>query len=99
MILEKLAYQKYCAWPETALLAKCEDRACHGAVAEKSAILTDVEYEARIMHYLISLRFGAKLSMSVLLATKLGLFPLLQYRKPSGGFPGGRCVVLDLFLS
>ena len=25
----------YCAWPETALLAKCEDRACHGAVAEK----------------------------------------------------------------
>ena len=34
----------YCAWPETALLAKCEDRACQGAIAEKSAILTDVEY-------------------------------------------------------
>ena len=31
-------------WPETALLAKCEDRAFQGAVAEKSAILTDVEY-------------------------------------------------------
>ena len=24
-----------CAWPETALLAKCEDGACHGAIAEK----------------------------------------------------------------
>ena len=34
----------YCAWPETALLAKCKDRACQGAVAEKNAILTDVEY-------------------------------------------------------
>ena len=34
----------YCAWPETALLAKCEDRACQGIIAEKSAILTDVEY-------------------------------------------------------
>jgi len=34
----------YCAWPETALLAKCEDRACQGTIAEKSAILTDVEY-------------------------------------------------------
>ena len=34
----------YCAWPETALLAKCEDRACQGTVAEKSAILADVEY-------------------------------------------------------
>ena len=32
----------YCAWPETALLAKCEDRACQGTIAEKSAILTDV---------------------------------------------------------
>ena len=35
----------YFAWPETALLAKCEDRACQGAVAEKSAILTGVEYD------------------------------------------------------
>ena len=34
----------YCAWPEIVLLAKCEDRACQGTVAEKSAILTDVEY-------------------------------------------------------
>ena len=34
----------YCARPETALLAKCEDRACQGTIAEKSAILTDVEY-------------------------------------------------------
>ena len=34
----------YCVWPETALLAKCEDRVCQGTVAEKSAILTDVEY-------------------------------------------------------
>ena len=25
----------YYTWPETALLAKCEDRACQGAVAEK----------------------------------------------------------------
>ena len=25
----------YCAWPETALLAKCEDRACQGTAAEK----------------------------------------------------------------
>ena len=26
----------YCVWPETALLAKCEDRACQGAVAGKA---------------------------------------------------------------
>ena len=37
----------YCAWLETALLAKCEDRACQGAIAENSAILTDVEYIGR----------------------------------------------------
>ena len=34
----------YCAWPETALLAKCEDRGCQGPSQKKSAILTDVEY-------------------------------------------------------
>ena len=38
------AHVLYCACPETALLAKCEDRACQGIIAEKSAILTDVEY-------------------------------------------------------
>ena len=37
----------YCAWPETAFLAQCEDRACQGTIAEKSAILTDVEYMLR----------------------------------------------------
>ena len=36
--------QLYCAWPETALLAKCEDKACQGPSQKKSAILTDVEY-------------------------------------------------------
>ena len=36
-------YYVYCAWLETVLLAKCEDRACQGTIAEKSAILTDVE--------------------------------------------------------
>ena len=30
------ARRLYYAWPETALLAKCEDRACQGTVAEKT---------------------------------------------------------------
>ena len=30
-----LYFLLYCAWPETALLAKCKDRACQGTVAEK----------------------------------------------------------------
>jgi len=38
-----LARKLYCAWPETAFLAKCEDGACQGTVAEKSVILTGVE--------------------------------------------------------
>jgi len=37
----------YGAWPETAFLAKCEDRVCQGIVAEKGAILTDVESKLR----------------------------------------------------
>jgi len=27
--------QLYCAWPETALLVKCEDGACQGAIVDK----------------------------------------------------------------
>ena len=30
------------------LLAKCEDRACQGTIAEKIAILTNVEYNSNI---------------------------------------------------
>ena len=26
----------YCAWPETAFLAKCEDRACQGTIEKKA---------------------------------------------------------------
>ena len=37
----------YYTWPETALLAKCEDRARHGISAEKSAILTDAKSKSR----------------------------------------------------
>ena len=43
-LAETLDIELYCTWPETALLAKCEDRVCQGTAAEKSAILTDVEY-------------------------------------------------------
>ena len=43
--LHQLTHFVYnCAWPETALLAKCEDGACQGAIVEKRAILTNVEY-------------------------------------------------------
>ena len=30
-----VSFALYCAWPETTLLAKCEDGACQGAIVEK----------------------------------------------------------------
>ena len=44
--MSMIRWDIYCAWPETALSAKCEDRACQGTIAEKSAILPDVEYSS-----------------------------------------------------
>ena len=64
----------YCAWPETALLAKCEDRVCQGTVAEKNAILTDVEYR-----WIVGLLIAV--GTSVIASTLKGFFLVDDYRK------------------